>query len=381
MHSGPTAGDPDGYDGEGGWIPPEARTWRHPSELFTSYAPATGLPARRLHRAALLGVGTTAMMAILVGALLLVNTGRTHAFVTSDPVPPVTTALTRCCQLPPSLARGAEESLVAIEAAGGGKVSGCGVVVGDGLVATTTSALRGARRVRAVAATGRWLAASVMATDPESGVALLRLGAALPEVPATPANLPAVGSGTPAMVVALTAPSRQDRPLATWASGTMVSVGSPAPGAGAASLADMTLHGPAVPDLPGAPLVSQQGRVIGLMVAAHGADRVFLPMGLVETVSSELDTIGHVRHGWLGVKDATAHGAPGALVVSVVAGSPAAGVLHPGDVIVRVDGVPVTSSVELRSLIYVLPPGAKVTVRAVRGSEPVAGVVELAASP
>lgn len=382
MHSGPTAGDPDDYGADGGgWVPPEARSWRHPSELFTSYAPATGLPARRLHRAALLGVGTTAMMAILVGALLLVNTGRTHAVVTSDPVPPVTTALTRCCQLPAALARGAEESVVAIEAAGGGKATGCGVVVGDGLVATTTRALRGARHVRAVAATGRWFAASVMASDPGSGVAVLRVGAPLPETPATSADLPAVGRGAPAMVVSLTASSPQDRPVATWSSGTVVSVGSPAPGAGAASMADVTLRGSAIPDLPGAPLVNEQGRVIGLMDAAHGPDRVFLPMGLVEAVSSELDTIGHVRHGWLGVKDATPQGASGALVVSVDPKGASASVLRPGDVIVRVDGIPVLSSVELRSLIYVLPPGAKVTVEAVKGNEPVIGVVELAASP
>jgi S1-C subfamily serine protease len=381
VHSGPTSGDPDDYEtGGGGWVPPEARSWRHPSELFSSASPAAGLSARRLHRAAVLGTGTTAMMAILVGALLLVNTGRTHDVVTDDTVPPMTTAITHCCQLPTSLARGAEESVVSIAAAGGGRTLGCGVVVGDGLVATTTSALRHARRVRVLAATGRWLTGSVV-TDRESGVALVRLGASLPAAPATSADIPAVGRGAPAMVVSLTATARQVRPLATWASGTVVSVDSPAPGMTAMSMADITLHGPAVPKMPGAALVNDQGRVVGILDTSHGADRVFLPMGLVEGVSSELDTIGRVRHGWLGVTDATPHGTLGALVISVDPQGAAADVLHPGDVIVRVDGIPVTSSVELRALIYVLPPGAKVTVEAVQGTQPVNGVVELASSP
>lgn len=381
MHSGPTWGDPDDDGTGGGWVPPEARSWRHPSELFSSYAPAAALPARRVQRAAMLGVGTTAMMAILVGALLLVNTGRTHAIVTADTVPPATTAITHCCQLPPSLARSAEESEISIEATAGGKTLGCGVVVGDGLVATTTTALRGARRVRAVAATGRWLTASLVATDPESDVALLRLSASLPDAPATSAQVPLVGTGSPAMVVSLTAASRQDRPLATWSSGTVVSVDTPAPGTAAASMADITVHGPAVPAMPGSALVNKQGRVVGMLVMSHGAERVFLAMGLVEKVSNELDTIGHVRHGWLRVTVATPQGALGALVVSVDPKGAAAGVLHPGDVIDRVDGIPVTSSVELRALIYVLPPGARVTVHAEQGGQAVNGVVELASSP
>jgi S1-C subfamily serine protease len=382
VHSGPTPGDPEDFGTVGGgWVPPEARSWRHPSELFASFPSATALPARRLHRAAVLGVGTTAMMAILVGALLLANTGRTHVVVTADTSPPMTTAITHCCQLPASLARGAEESVVSIETAGGGATLGCGVVVGDGLVATTTSALRGARRVRAVAATGRWLGASVLATDAESGVALLRLGASLPSAPATSADVPAVGRGMAAMVVSLTAPTRRDRPLATWSAGTVVAVDTPAPGMSATSMADITLHGPAVPEMPGAALVDEQGRIVGMLDSSHGADRVFLPMGLVESVSSELDTIGRVRHGWLDVTDATPKGALGALVVSVDPSGAAAKVLQPGDVIVRVDDIPVTSSVELRALIYVLPPGARVTVQAVQGRQPVKGVVELAASP
>lgn len=339
----------------------------------------------------MLGVGATAMMAILVGSLLLVNTGRSHTTVTLATVAPVTTAVTQCCQLPASLARSAEESVVSIKPAGGKRTSAaddrtpaCGVVVGDGLVATTAGALGGARRVQVTAATGRSFTGTVVATDRESGVALLRLATALPTAPATSAGMPSVGSGTPAMVVSLTASSHGDRPLAIWSSGTVVSVGGPAPGAGATSMADITLRGPAVPTMPGEPLVDQQGRVIGILDTSDGADRAFLPIALVEAVSNELDTTGRVRHGWLDVTDGTASGSsdtPGALVVSVDPQGASAGVLSPGDVIVRVDGIPVTSSVELRALIYVLPPGAKVTVQALRGDRDVEAVVHLAASP
>ncbi len=382
VHSGPYTWDPDddGNDG-GGWVPPEARSWRHPSELHASYAAETGLPVRRLHRAAVLGVASSAMMAILVGALLLVNTGRTYTTVTADTVAPVTTAITHCCQLPASLARSAEESVVSIDATASGKPLGCGLVVGNGLVATTTSVLGRARRVRVVVATGRWLDGTVVASDTGSGVALLRLGASLPAAPATSANVPAVGRGAPAMVVSLTAASPKARPLATWASGTVVSVGSPAPGVGAASMADITLHGPSVPAMPGASLVNEQGRVVGILDSSHGADRVFLPIGLVEAVSSQLDTTGRVRHGWLGLTDATPQGTSGALVVSVDPQGASANLLQPGEVIVRIDGIPVLSPVELRALIYVLPPGSKVTVQAVQAHRVVRAVVELSPSP
>lgn len=380
MLSGPSGGEPDDLGNEGGgWVPPEARTWRHPSELHASASVAAGLAARRLHRAAMLGVGTAALMSILVGSMLLVNTGTIHPASTVEDMPPVTAAVTSCCTLQPSLTRAAEEAIVSVAAPGGnGRSTGCGVVVGQGQVATTTAALGGRRSVRVVVATGRQFDASVVATDPLTGIALLRLSAVLPAAPTPQQAQPDVGSGTPAMVVSMTAPAH-GTPRTTWASGTVVSVGRPP--SPAAAMADITVRGRSVPTMPGEPLIDRQGRVVGILGASRGAERAFLPISLVVGVSDDLAMMGRVRHGWLGVSDATAPGTMGAEVLAVDPRGASARTLQAGDVIVAVDGSTVTSAAELRSVIYVLAPGTRVTVEAVRGDEIVDGVVELAASP
>jgi S1-C subfamily serine protease len=340
---------------------------------------AATLAVRRLHRAAMLGVGSGAIVSILVGAMLLVNTGTNHPAPTVEDMPPVTAAVTRCCTLQPSATRAAEEAIVSVAAAAGSdRSTGCGVVVGQGLVATTTSALRGRRSVRVVVATGHQFEASVVATDRLTGIALLRLSALLPAAPTPPTPLPDVGSGMGAMVVAMT-PKAHGAPRTKWASGVVVSVGSPP--AGEVGMADITVRGSSVPSMPGEPLIDPQGRVVGILSTSRGAERAFLPISLVVGVSDELEMMGRVRHGWLGLRDDTAQGTSGAQVLAVDPHGASARMLRPGDVIVAVDGSPVTSAAELRSIIYVLAPGTRVTVEAVRGDQVVDAVVELGASP
>ena len=329
----------------------------------------------------MLAVGTTALMAIVAGALLLANTGSSSPRTTMlDTVPVGTAAVTPCCTLSPLHARDAEQSVVSIEpAAGGSGPTGCGIVVGTGLVATTQAALAGARKVRVVAATGRRLDGAVVAEDDDSGIVVLHLSASLPAAQLDVGDT--LGAGTSALAVSLR-PAAGGRPSTPeWTSATVVSVGEPSPGAPATSMAQITVRGSSVPSMPGEPLVDTQGRVMGMLDGTSGSDRSFLPMSVVVGVSNDLETMGKVKHGWLGVTDASLDDATGAEVVWVDPRGAAAHALRVGDVIVRVDGWRVYSASDLRSMLYVMAPGTKVSVEALRGGSFVRTVVELSPSP
>ncbi len=380
MSWGPFEDEPEDPAGNtGGWVPPEARSWRHPSEVHSARVAAVLTAAQGWRRGATLVVGVTAIMAIVAGALLLAETGSSPGTSTIDTMPVGTAAVTSCCELSPTLTRDTEEAVVSIEDAAGSGASGCGVVVGDGLVVTTLAALEGDRKVRVVTATGQLLDGTVLAADSTSGVALVRLGASLHTAPVDVGDT--LGNGTPALAVAMQPAADGRSPKALWTSATVVSVGEAPPGAPATSMAEITVRGASVPVMPGEPLVGQDGRVEGILDGSHGTERSFLPMSLVVGVSDDLETMGKVRHGWLGVTDASLHGTAGAKILWVDPHGAAARVLHPGDVIVRVDGGLVRSSAELRSMLYVMAPGTRVSIEALRGTRVVRAVVELAPSP
>ena len=359
-------------------MPPEDRSWRHPSELHPPVAAVVFAATPGWRRSAVLAVSTAALVAIVVGALLLAKTGSSPGPATLDTMPVGTAAVTPCCTLSPMLARDAEQAVVSIETTGS-RGSGCGVVVADGLVATTEAALGSARRVRVVAATGRVLVGEVLATDHNSGIGLVRLSVPLPVAQIDVGD--ALGSGTPALAVAMRPSRRSGAPREIWTSGTVVAVGKPPPGAPPTAMAQITVRGASVPVMPGEPLLNRRGRVLGILDAANGADRSFLPMPLVVGVSDQLETMGKVRHGWLGVTDTTLGGKTGAEIVWVDPRGAAARALLPGDVIIRVDGWRVHSAADLRSMLYVMAPGTKVSVEAVRATHVIRAVVELAPSP
>ena len=393
-------------------MPPEARTWRHPSELQASHATVAAVLSgpESWRRGTAFVVGTMALAAIVFGALLLVNTGSTPVSVDADSMPIGTAAVTQCCTLSPALARDAVQAVVSIGPARPAATSplsswhgasGCGVVVGDGIVATTVAALDGARRVRVVSATGRSMQGEVIATDHVSQIVLLRLSGttasgSLPVLASSQVEDPdLVSPGMTELAVAMQTAGARSAPTAKWSSGTVTSVGEPGPApggtvhgtttvtsAGSSAIAQISVNGPSVPAMPGEPLIDKKGRMVGILDGAQGAQRSFLPMSFVMGVANELETLGRVRHGWLGVTDTTPQGGrAGALVVWVDPRGAAAGALHPGDVIVRVDGRRVHSSADLRSMLYAMSPGTRVTLQATRGTRVVRAVVELAPSP
>lgn len=361
------------------------------------------------HLVATAAVAASAAAAITLGLLLLVNAAASAPAVDGS-LTVTTAAVTPCCTVAAPAAAGAVDAVVALRSARTGHTVGCGLVVGGGrgLVATTERALRGVSAVRVETVGGATASAWVAARDPTTGLVLLRLSDTVPartlgvDEPgsSTPSSTD-LWAGAPAMTLSLSSAAGPPRPR--WASGTVVSVdsaggatGGTAGGAtggatgattggatgGAHSgpgMAMILLHGSSLPSVPGEPLVNPSGGIVGILASSAGDNREFLPISLVEGVSRELEISGSVRHGWLDVSTATA--GSGALVVSVSPHGAASGVLKPGDVIVSVNGTSVRSAADLRSRLYVLTPGTRVSLGVLRQGAPVTAVLDLSSSP
>ncbi len=431
----PFEGGPDGSDGpEGdleehgefldrleeaepsGWIPPDQRDWRHPSELFAPALQPVGASAagtsdaaspavldpRRQRRATVL-VGSGAAAAVLAGVLLLLqvggSTGGRNTGLTAVTAPPMTTLTAVTAAGGP--VRSTAQAMVLLEVTTpSGTRQGCAVAVEEGgLLATAANVVDGARQIVAVTADGSRARAKVLGVDTGSDIALLQVPQALPVAPFYQDE--PLSAGVHAVVMAMSVPARGRRARADWAPAVIsapaaaVTRGSPS---GLAAVVAATTS--PVRALPGAALVAADGQVLGILdpagTSATAGGWVFLPSYLVVGVSSDLAATGRVSHGWLGINDGPTQTtsttgstgtdpgpAPvqGALTEQVDPHGAAAQALQPGDVVMAIDGYTVHSMAELRSRLYVLPPGSNVRLLVWHQGHETTVDIDLAASP
>jgi serine protease Do len=132
----------------------------------------------------------------------------------------------------------------------------------------------------------------------------------------------------------------------------------------------------------GGPLLNLSGEVVGVNSAIYSPNGgsvgvgFAIPSNTVETVVTQLKDHGSVERGWLGVsiQNVTPDIAKamhldqpnGALVAQVVDGSPSAGKLKSGDVIVNFDGKAIESSRDLPKVVAATRPGSDVDVKVIR---------------
>lgn len=359
--------------GAGGPRPPAPG----PRQGFPPLAPEVAAELARRHRRRLWTMGAvgTGGVAAAVGAVLLLTSASPGTLqvtgVVVSPGPPSTAATVASAPRPTAPVTGLVPLALTTRA---GTVEECGVAVTDDLVAAPYDPLRTATAVAATGASGP-TAATVVAADPASDVALLRL--ADPAVPAHFAGPAEVAAGTGARVVAW---SPGDPEAAPDTAAAVVRSSGTAAAPAAPGLAAIVVSAPRAPDVPGAVLATPGGAVLGVMAGQLGPGLdVFLPGSLVRGVAAQLASGDTVRHGWLDVEiTGPTGGGRGVTVSSVDPDGAAAGALRVGDVIDRLEGVPVESVAGLRTQLYVLRPGTPVVLTVRRGGRTLTVDVTLA---
>ena len=245
------------------------------------------------------------------------------------------------------------------------------IVSADGLILTNAHVVDGAQEVTVKLTDRREFRAKVLGSDKESDIAVIRIAAT---------NLPVVQLGNPALI-------RVGEPV--------LAIGSPygfenTATAGIVSATSRSLpdgnyvpfiqtDAPVNPGNSGGPLFNIKGQVIGINSQIYSQTGGYqglsfaIPIDVAMKVEQQLVQHGKVTRGHLGVGVqevnqalAASFGlkkAGGALVGSVEKDSPAEkGGLQTGDVILRFNGQPISSSADLPELVADTKPGTTASI-------------------
>jgi S1-C subfamily serine protease len=368
-----------------GWIDPDDRLWRHPSELAGRGTRTVGTrPIIARHPRATLLVGAAATLAAVAWTIVLLSqpgghTGLLSSSPSSADVPVTTLALKG--EAVPDSAQAASHSVVQLRAVTSrGTVTLVGVAVAEGgLVATTADGLAGLRSIWMTDSDGHSSRAKVLGIDNASDIALVSVPDDVPVAPfADDASL-SEGSGSMTLSVAAGGQGlASDAVSLHCQDGIVTGVDTEILSGWAKGMPAITSETAVVNQQPGDPLLNQEGAVIGLLYSS-GTSSTYLPTQLVLGVADDLRSTGRVVHGWLGVKGGTAVGSNGALVATLMTGSPAVGLIHPGDVVTAMGSVPIRSMADLRARLYVMAPETTVGLSVLDGSS--TRIVDVTLSP
>jgi S1-C subfamily serine protease len=355
-----------------GWIDPDDRLWRHPSEVAGA-GPAAGAPSpfpppphHNYRSAVMVLVGVGAVMAVAAWVIVLLSPASEHPLESTSQDTAANSSLTTLAGVQnalPAAADAAGHSMVELQATTThGTVLLVGVAVAEGgLVATTSDLLVGLRHLDVVGPDGALQAASVVATDKASDVALVNVPEDLPVAPF--ADDTDLDNGEADM--ALTFVAAGGHAIALHCTpGAVTAVGAAIASGPATTMPSITSSAATPAVMAGEPLLNAHGSVLGILYDPDPgtSSATFLPSDLVVGVADDLRSQDRVVHGWLGVQGTDAPGGAGAKVAQVQSGGPASGRLQVGQLITAVNATPVRTMAEVRALLYVLPPGTPITV-------------------
>ncbi len=259
--------------------------------------------------------------------------------------------------------------------------AGSGVIVNAarGYLLTNEHVVKHADTIRVTLRDGRQLDATVVGSDPETDVALLKVRPeALDALPLGDSDTLQVGD----FVVAIGNPFGLGH---TVTSGIVSALGRS--GLGIEGYEEFIQTDASInPGNSGGALVNLNGELIGIntaIVAPAGGNvgiGFAIPINMARSIMQQLIDFGEIRRGLLGVnmQDLTPDLAEalglearaGAVVNRVLAGSAADEVgIQRGDVITHIDGVPVPSAAALRSRVGVTPTGQTIELTLLRGQE------------
>jgi S1-C subfamily serine protease len=404
--------DDDGFEEDepvGRWLHPDDRLWRHPSEVGSNPPPLTPTAAAppRIGEGRLWVVSS---LAGLIGAMLATgviaagggfNRGATTIV---QPIERVSNPLsTRVSDVTNPSETGVElvaerlrPAIVQVQAdTGTTRSGGSGVVFrSDGHILTNDHVVDGASHISVIMPDGKQMDAKLVGADAETDIAVIAIDGD---------NYPVATLGTAAGLKVGQLAIAIGEPLGL-SGGPSVSVGVvSATGRevdtpdGRTPLLDMIqTDAPIAPGSSGGALVNEQGEVIGVTTAVAVSDGgaaglgFAIPIDIARDVAEQLITTGKVKHVWLGVEGedvdpATAdqlgiHG--GAVVKQVRNESPAdtAGIAK-GDIIVNIDGRPITTMGALVVALRSHRPGDSVFLNLMHEGKPHAVRVTLSERP
>jgi serine protease Do len=372
--------------------PPDDRLWRHPSEMLPkrSAGDRTWLVASI---SGLVGALLASGVVIAAGGL---NSRSTERVIERQDVP-VQTVSTPVGASVVDIAQRVRPAIAQIQVEGKeGDSSGSGVIFrSDGHLLTNFHVIDGADAVKVVIDSGRELTATVVGSDPENDVAVLKIDGG-------PFPVAALGSAADLHVgqsaIAIGSPLG-------LAGGPSVTVGVVSAlhrrldtRTGPPLLDMIQTDAPISPGSSGGALLDANGAVIGLTTAVATTDGAqglgfATPIDVARSSADQLIDGGKVVHVWLGIEGTdvdpeTAKAMAidgGALVGSVVKGSPAdKSGLHARDVIVAVDNQSVKTMGALVVALRGRAPGNTVTLDVRRGKDEMkmsVGLVERPPNP
>lgn len=244
------------------------------------------------------------------------------------------------------------------------------VIARDGYIMTNAHVVDGAERIKVKFSDRREMDARLVGADKRTDIALLKVDARdLPVLPLGNSDQLQAGE----WVAAIGSPFGFDQSIT----------------AGIVSATDRTLSGDGIvpfiqtdvainPGNSGGPLLNLKGEVVGInsQILTRSGGYMGLsfaiPANVALSVADQLKQDGRVHRAWLGVSLQTLDGrlarafgrsaTQGALVASVVAGSPAerAGV-RPGDIVLKANGQQIDSADQVPRIVAGLRPGQNIT--------------------
>lgn len=269
---------------------------------------------------------------------------------------------------------------------------GSGVIVSDdGYVLTNHHVINGADEIQVALRDGRETLAEVIGTDPESDLAVLRIGLEdLPVIELTDSADVAVGD----VALAIGNPFGVGQ---TVTMGIISATGRNHLGLNAYE--DFIQTDAAInPGNSGGALVNPDGALVGINTAifsrSGGSQGIgfAIPANLAHSILDELVTQGRVIRGWLGIEAqalsrelAASFGLQtpqGVIIAGVVNDGPASKAgLEPGDVLLAVDGQPILDARATMSEIASIPPGTSLPLTIVRSGERMNMTLEVGERP
>ena len=262
---------------------------------------------------------------------------------------------------------------------------GSGVIISpDGLALTNSHVVQGARDMRLTTPDGRRLDAQVLGDDPDTDLAVLRAADARALPFAALGDSKRLKRGQ--LVVAIGNPLGFE---STVTAGVVSALGRSLRAQTGRLIDDVIQTDAALnPGNSGGPLLSSRGEVVGINTAVIlGAQGICFAVAsnTAQFVLGEIIRHGRVRRAYIGVAAQTVPvprrlavraeiaNATGALLATVEPGSPAAAAdLRVGDVVVALEGEPVTGVDDLVRLLNAERVGRAMAIRVLRQGEVVA---------